>query len=180
MAFFHKEGKSIPQTKGVRSLLFGRHINHYYLRYLPAFLVGILALITVDYTQLVIPEFYRSVINGMVYGTAQVNGETVPFDMPYLLDHVCLPMIFVIVLIVVGRFGWRVCFRGAAIRMETHLRGRMFDHCKDLSQQYYQVNKVGNLTVILPHFSAAWADFNVYHNLWEMLHTCSKFRKLFA
>lgn len=29
--------------------------------------------------------------------------------------------------------------------METDLRGRMFDHCKELSQQYYQVNKVGNL-----------------------------------
>ena len=29
--------------------------------------------------------------------------------------------------------------------METDLRGRMFDRCKDLSQQYYQVNKVGNL-----------------------------------
>lgn len=29
--------------------------------------------------------------------------------------------------------------------MESHLRGRMFDHAKDLSQQYYQINKVGNL-----------------------------------
>ena len=37
---------------------------------------------------------------------------------------------------------------GSAVKMETHLRGRMFDHCKDLSQQYYNVNKVGNIMTL--------------------------------
>ena len=129
-------------------LLFGKHINRYYLRYLPSFLVGLAALILVDYVQLVLPKLYRAVVNGLTYGTADLNGVTVPFDMDYLLDHVCLPMIYVILLLVVGRFLWRVCFRTAAIRMETHLRGRMFDRCKDLSQQYYQVNKVGNMMAL--------------------------------
>jgi ATP-binding cassette subfamily B protein len=129
-------------------LLFGKHINRYYLRYLPSFLVGLAALILVDYVQLVQPKLYRAVVNGLTYGTADLNGVTVPFDMDYLLDHVCLPMIYVILLLVVGRFLWRVCFRTAAIRMETHLRGRMFDRCKDLSQQYYQVNKVGNMMAL--------------------------------
>ena len=46
---------------------------------------------------------------------------------------------------VVGRFTWRICFFGTGIRVETSIRDRMFDHCKDLSAQYYQVNKVGNL-----------------------------------
>ena len=46
---------------------------------------------------------------------------------------------------VVGRFLWRVCFFGAAIRVETDLRDRMFDNCRHLSREYYQVNKVGNL-----------------------------------
>ena len=54
-------------------------------------------------------------------------------------------MIFVILSLVVGRFLWRICFFGAGIGVETDLRGRMFDHCKDLSQQYYQTNKVGNM-----------------------------------
>ena len=52
---------------------------------------------------------------------------------------------WIILVMALGRFLWRVCFFGAALRMETDLRLRMFDHCKDLSQQYYQVNKVGNL-----------------------------------
>ncbi len=129
-------------------MLFGKHINRYYLRYLPALLFGVAALVLVDYMQLVIPEFYRTVVNGLIDGTVTENGAVVPFDMPYLLDKVCLPMIIVILCMVFGRFLWRVCFRGAAVRMETHLRGKMFDHCKDLSQQYYQVNKVGNLMTL--------------------------------
>ena len=111
-------------------------------------LLGVAALILVDIMQLAIPEFYRTVVNGLISGTAEVDGATVPFDMVYLLDEVCLPMIFVILCMVFGRFLWRVCFRGSAVKMETHLRGRMFDHCKDLSQQYYQVNKVGSLMTL--------------------------------
>ncbi len=129
-------------------MLFGKHINRYYLRYLPSILFGLAALLMVDYMQLILPKLYRAVVNGLTYGTAEVDGVTVPFDMDYLLDKVCLPMIMVILCLIVGRFLWRVCFRTAAIRMETHLRGRMFDHCKDLSQQYYQVNKVGNLMAL--------------------------------
>ena len=126
-------------------MLFGKHINRYYIRYLPHFLIGVLALLLVDYMQLVVPELYRTVINGMTYGTAEVDGVTVPFDMPFLLDEVCLPLITVIVTLVVGRFVWRICFLGAGVGMETSLRGKMFDRCKDLSPQYYQVNKVGGL-----------------------------------
>ena len=108
-------------------------------------LFGVIALVLVDYVQLVVPELYRLVVNGIIYGTAEVEGATVPFDLDFLLDKICLPMIIVILVMIVGRFLWRICFRGAAVRMETHMRGRMFDRCKDLSQQYYQVNKVGNL-----------------------------------
>ena len=129
-------------------MLFGKHINRYYLRYLPAFLLGLAALVLVDYMQLILPKLYRLVVNGITYGEVVVDGVTVPFDMPFLLDKICLPMILVILCMIIGRFLWRVCFRTAAIRMETHLRGRMFNHCKDLSQQYYQVNKVGNMMAL--------------------------------
>ena len=44
-----------------------------------------------------------------------------------------------------GRFMWRVCFFGSAVRLEEDLRNRMFDHAKNLSREYYQINKVGNL-----------------------------------
>ena len=126
-------------------MIFGKQINRYYLRFLPALLVGLVALIAVDYFQLEVPEYYQMVVNGMNDGYVRVNGEILPFNMDFLLDRICLPMIFVILSLVVGRFIWRVCFYGSAIRMETDLRNRMFDHSKELSRQYYQVNKVGNL-----------------------------------
>jgi ATP-binding cassette subfamily B protein len=108
-------------------------------------LVGLLALVLVDYMQLVVPELYRMVINGIDNGAVEVDGVTHAFDMTFLLDKICLPMIFVIIAMVIGRFLWRICFFGAGIKVETNIRGKMFDRCKDLSQQYYQVNKVGNM-----------------------------------
>lgn len=126
-------------------MVFGKHINRYYLRYAPVLFVGLLALIAVDYFQLEIPEYYQMVVNGMNDGVVTVEGEVLPFDLDFLLDRVCLPMIFVVLAMVAGRFLWRICFFGSAIRVETDLRNRMFDHCKGLSRQYYQVNKVGGL-----------------------------------
>ncbi len=126
-------------------MLFGKYINRYYLKHLPMLLLGIFALVVVDYAQLIVPELYRTIINGMNNGEVLFNGVMTPFDMNFLLDNVCLPMIVVILLMVVGRFVWRICFFGSAIKVETDLRGRMFDRCKDLSQEYYMVNKVGNM-----------------------------------
>ena len=126
-------------------MIFGKHINRYYLRYSPLLLIGILALVVIDYLQLKIPEFYQMVINGMNTGTVEFEGQLTAFDMDFLIDRICLPLIFIIVAMAFCRFLWRICFFGAGIRVETDLRNRMFDHCKDLSHQYYQVNKVGNL-----------------------------------
>ncbi len=126
-------------------MLFGKHINRYYLKYSPSILLGIFALLLVDIAQLLVPELYRIVINGINEGEVLINGTMKPFDITLLLDEVCLPMIFIIIAMVFGRFLWRICLFGAGIKVETDLRSRMFDRCKDLSQQYYQTNKVGTL-----------------------------------
>lgn len=126
-------------------LIFGKHINKYYLKYAPLLLLGAIALILVDYVQLIIPELYRMLINGLNEGEVLYQGVMTPFDTSFLLDRICLPIVYVIAVMVVGRFLWRVCFFGSAIRVETDIRIKMFDHCKDLSREYYQVNKVGNL-----------------------------------
>ena len=126
-------------------MIFGKHINRYYWKYLPQLLLGVAALILVDYAQLIIPELYRMLINGLNEGAVLYRGQTVPFDTAFLLDRICLPIIYIIVAMVVGRFLWRVCFFGSAIKVETDVRVRMFDHCKELSREYYHVNKVGNL-----------------------------------
>lgn len=126
-------------------MIFGKHINRYYLRYALPLLLGLAALVAVDWFQLEIPKLYRMVINGMNGGMVEYGGETVAFDMDFLLDHICLPLCGVIAVIVLGRFAWRVCFFGSAIRVETDLRERMFDRSRRLSCRFYQTNKVGNL-----------------------------------
>ncbi len=127
-------------------MILGKHVNRYYLRYALWLLFGLAALILVDYMQLEIPKLYRILINGMDQGTiALADGTTVAFNLETLLDVICMPMIKIILAIVAGRFLWRLCFFGTAVKVEADLRGRMFSHAKDLSREYYQVNKVGDL-----------------------------------
>jgi len=126
-------------------MIFGKHINRYYVRYGLWLLVGLAALVAVDYLQLIIPNLYQMVINGMNDGFVTVDGQRLPFDAAFLLDRICMPMLGVILAMVFGRFLWRIMFFGSAIRVETDLRNRMFDNARRLSREYYQVNKVGNL-----------------------------------
>ena len=126
-------------------MVFGKHINRYYLKYGYLLLLGLVSLVAVDYLQLMIPNLYQMVVNGMIDGSVEVGGTIHPFDMDFLLDKICMPMVVVILLLVMGRFLWRVCFFGAAIRVEQDLRNRMFERARWLSQSYYQHNKVGSL-----------------------------------
>ncbi len=126
-------------------MIFGKHINKYYLKYAAWLLLGLLALVVVDWFQLVIPSLYQMLIDGINEGQVEFEGVMTTFDFDFLLDHICMPMVGIILLMVFGRFLWRVTLMGAAIRVETDIRNSMFDHAKDLSREYYQVNKVGNL-----------------------------------
>ena len=126
-------------------MIFGKHINRYYLKYIGWLLLGIVSLFAVDYCQMVIPKLYRIIINGLNTGMVEINGAVTAFNMDILLDHICFPLLGVILTLVVGRFLWRICFFGMAIKVEQGLRDRMFDRARHLSREYYQVNKVGDL-----------------------------------
>lgn len=126
-------------------MIFGKHINRYYIKYAGWLLMGLAALIIVDYFQLLIPNLYQMLINGINEGVVMVDGVERVFNMEFLLQTICMPMVWIILIMVFGRFLWRVALFGAAVKVEKDLRNRMFDHAKDLSREYYQVNKVGNL-----------------------------------
>ena len=126
-------------------MIFGKHINKYYWKYAPMLLLGLIALVAVDYLQLEIPKLYSMVINGMNQGYVDVDGVRTVFDLDFVLDRICMPMVSIILAMVIGRFLWRICFFGSAIHVEKHLRDQMFDRARELSREYYQVNKVGDL-----------------------------------
>lgn len=132
-------------TKTGVIMIFGKHINRYYLKYAPLLLLGVFSLMLVDFFQLEIPELYRMIIDGAEDGFVVIAGVEHEFNMTFLLDKICRPFIFIILAMIVGRFLWRICFFGSAIKVETDIRREMFDRSKRLSQEYYQKNKVGNM-----------------------------------
>ena len=168
-------------------MIFGKHINRYYLKYAPWLIFGLISLVMVDYLQLEIPKLYSMLINGMNMGYVELDGARQAFDLNFLLDRICMPMVKVILVIVVGRFLWRICFFGSAVRLEEDLRNRMFGHAKKLSREYYQVNKVGDLmslftndldTVqecfgwgVMMFFDAVLMGVLAMRNMWAMNHT---------
>ena len=90
-------------------MIFGKHINRYYLKYGPMLLLGLIALVMVDALQLEIPKLYGAVIDGMKNGVVVLaDGSTIPFDMTYVLDTICMPMVKIILAMVFGRFLWRI------------------------------------------------------------------------
>ena len=167
-------------------MIFGKHINRYYLKYLGWLVLGLATLVMVDYLQLEIPKLYRMVINGMNTGIVEVEGQNIAFNMDFLLNEICMPMVYVIIAMVCGRFLWRICFFGSAVRLEEDLRNRMFDHAKELSREYYQINKVGDLmslftndldTVqecfgwgVMMFFDAVLLGALAVWNMWQMDH----------
>lgn len=126
-------------------MVFGKYINKYYLKYIFYIIVGLLALVLIDSLELVIPVKYRMVINGMNQGYVMDGGVRTAFDFDFLLSRICMPLVGIVLAMVVGRFLWRMCFFGLAVKVEDDLRVRMFDHARKLSQEYYQVNKVGDM-----------------------------------
>ena len=167
-------------------MIFGKHINRYYLKYLGWLLLGIVSLFAVDYCQMVIPKLYRIIINGLNTGMVEIDGVMTAFGMDVLLDEVCFPLLVVILTLVVGRFLWRICFFGVAIKVEQGLRDRMFDRARHLSREYYQVNKVGDLMSLFTNdldtvqecvgwgimmlFDAALMAVLAISNMWRMDH----------
>ena len=118
-------------------MLFGKYINKYYLIFSWILIIGIAALIFVDIAQLKIPEIYSAIIDGL-------NGKGTPLTEGLLLSF-CYELFIVIAVMVVGRMLWRLCFFGSAIQISKLIRKRMFDHAKDLPQEYYSKNKVGGI-----------------------------------
>jgi len=119
-------------------VLFGKNVNRYYFKFAFYFIVGVAALIFVDYYQLEIPNIFGQIVDGISEKTL-TNPQLVGF---------IKEMLIIIVVMFVGRFLWRICIFGNGIRIETDLRHRMFKHSEKLSQGFFQENKTGSLMAL--------------------------------
>ena len=115
-------------------MLFGKYINRYYLKYAPLFIIGIIALIAVDFVQLFIPQYLGEVVDIL-----QNNGDTAKISI------LALKVLAVAGIMFVGRFIWRITLINAGFKIEADLRHQMFLKAEALPREYYHDNKVGSI-----------------------------------
>ncbi len=114
-------------------MLFGKNVNRYYFKYFHLFLIGVAALLLVDYIQLLIPENYGKLVD-------LINDKTLTLDS---LLKIVYNMLFITLCMFVGRFAWRLAVLNVGVKVETDLRIRMFNKMASLSQDYFQIHKTG-------------------------------------
>ncbi len=123
-------------------MITGKHVNKYYLKYIVFFIIGLIALILVDYFQLEIPKICGKILDGVEDGTlfTSESSEIISRYMMYLA--------FIAFVMFAGRFAWRYTILGVSARIESDLREDMFIHAEKLSNQYYKEHKTGALMAL--------------------------------
>ncbi|GMO48660.1 MAG: ABC transporter ATP-binding protein [Termitinemataceae bacterium] len=107
----------------------------YCAKYKYKYIAGFICLFAVDAAQLIIPQFTKAAINLIVDG-----------DFVWLhILKLCLYMVGAMLIISSGRFLWRFFIHGSSRRIESELRQKLFDHLLNLSWDFYQKNKTGDL-----------------------------------
>lgn len=119
-------------------MVFGKHYSKYYLKYWYTYILGIAALIFVDYMQLEIPDIVGQIIDGIQYHTLT---QEILLGFVHSLGVVAL-------CVFLGRFLWRICIFGNGIKIEADIRNEMFEHMEKLSQTYYSKNKTGEMMAL--------------------------------
>jgi ATP-binding cassette subfamily B protein len=97
--------------------------------------VGFLALVAVDFLQLIIPRFVKSAVDGLAAGTATSG----------LLLELSLYVLSVAVIVAVLRFVWRYLIIGFSRILEKKLRDRLFDHVLRMDQPFFERWTIGDL-----------------------------------
>ena len=115
-------------------MLFGKYVNKYYLKYAILFIIGIAALIAVDFIQLFIPEFLGEVVEIL-----QENGDT------KRIVTLGLYILLVAGGMFLGRFLWRITLFNASFKIESEMRHEMFLKAEALPRQFYTSTKVGSI-----------------------------------
>ena len=117
-------------------MIFGKYLNKYYKKYLLIIILGIFAVVAVDYIQTLLPEFLGEVIS-LVSNNTQVSTSDI---LPIVKDIVIIGIIMFI-----GRFLWRICLFYFSDSTKLGLRHDMFLKAERLSQTFYHETKVGSI-----------------------------------
>ena len=116
--------------KSSLKLLLRRVINHR-----KAIGLGLITLVIVDALQLIVPQIFKRVIDGLASGMV-TSGQILKLG---------LAVLGIYTLMGVFRFSWRYLVIGASHRIDRNIRQELYDHLQTLSPQYYDQTKVGDI-----------------------------------
>ena len=121
-------------------MLFGKHINKYYKKYFWYFIAGLIALLLVDYFQLIVPEALGQIVD-------LFDGDDIGTHINEVYKLI-IKVLIVAVVMFLGRAGWRLAILSASKSIESDLRDEMFQKATMLSTRYYHSTNVGNILSI--------------------------------
>lgn len=119
-------------------MVIGKHFTKYYFKYGILFIIGIVALVVVDFFQLEIPEIIGNIVDG-------IKDHNLTKDK---IAVYAIRMLVIALFVFVGRFLWRICIFGNGVKIEADIRNEMFAHMEKLSTRYFHENKTGALMAL--------------------------------
>jgi ATP-binding cassette subfamily B protein len=110
----------------------------FFHRYAVRIAGGVLALIWVDFLQLLIPRVIKHAVDGLQYGTT-TSATLLTYGMQ---------IVVLAVLIAVFRYVWRYLLLGFSRLLEMHLRNRLFGHILTLDRALLQRKTTGEIMAL--------------------------------
>lgn len=124
-------------------MIFGKHINKYYLKYGLFMLIGIIALVIVDIAQSKVPDIIGDITDGLSVGVGSSS-----FLTPETLKNLLLQLLTIALILFVGRFTWRLAIFGTGVRIESDLREELFKKNERMSHAFLLEHKAGDLMTL--------------------------------
>lgn len=112
----------------------------YIMKHKFSYLMGLFTLLFVDYINLFIPQFIGEITDGLAAYSININGILIIIG----------KILFVALMISLGRIGWRYFIFGTSRKIERQIRNDMFEKLETLSQNYFNHHKTGDL---MTHFT---------------------------
>lgn len=105
------------------------------LRHAPAYLMGLLTLLVVDYVELFVPRLIGEATDGLAAHSLDIRGILL----------IAARIVLCGAIVMLGRFWWRRFIFGSSRKIERTLRDQMFEKLESLSLRYFNTHKTGDL-----------------------------------
>lgn len=112
-----------------------RRLKNFFWENKWTYLLGLIWLLVVDSFQLIVPQILGGFTDNLI--SQNLNVE--------MILRYAIYIILTGAIIGIGRYFWRIYIIGNSRKLEYHLRKKLFDHLLNLSPNYFNTHKTGDL-----------------------------------